>query len=89
MEACLVNIAKESELVCNDPEPRARFRTIGASSLDFQLLCWIDKPEDRGLTIHELNKTIFKTFTKKGIDMPYQQLTVHHINQSQTQSDTP
>ena len=44
--------------VVEDPEPRARFRAFGASSLDFDLLVWISDPEQRGLRLHEINCAI-------------------------------
>jgi len=39
----LMKIAIDAESVCDDPEPRVRLRALGASSLDFELLCWIDQ----------------------------------------------
>ena len=51
----LEEVAEEHEGVCEVPEPRIRFRRFGDSSLDFELLCWIDRPVDRGKTQHDLN----------------------------------
>ncbi|MCG7968277.1 MAG: mechanosensitive ion channel family protein [Candidatus Thiodiazotropha taylori] len=67
----LLAIAEENDSVCNDPEPRVRFRTFGASSLDFELLCWVDNPELRGRVVDSLNSTIYKTFLEEGIEIPY------------------
>jgi len=39
----LMDIGLGDEYVCEDPEPRVRFRRFGASSLDFELLCWINQ----------------------------------------------
>ena len=44
-------IAIASDNVCTDPKPRVRFREFGESGLRFQLLAWIEKPEQRGLVI--------------------------------------
>lgn len=55
------------------PEPRVRFRTFGESSLDFELLCWIMQPADRGLVTHELNCDIYKRFDECGISIPFPQ----------------
>ncbi|MEE9445134.1 MAG: mechanosensitive ion channel family protein, partial [Cocleimonas sp.] len=38
----LMNVATSESLVTNSPEPRIRFRAFGDSSLDFELLCWIE-----------------------------------------------
>ncbi|MEE4243718.1 MAG: mechanosensitive ion channel family protein, partial [Desulfopila sp.] len=59
----LLQVAKNDSLVCAMPEPRVRFRLFGASSLDFELLCWVDDPELRGRAMDTLNDAIYKKFT--------------------------
>ncbi len=56
---------------CEDPEPRVRMRGFGASGLNFELLCWIDNPPDRGRVSHELNIQVYKAFAKNDIEIPY------------------
>lgn len=80
VEKVLIEVAKEENSILLVPEPRVRFRRFGDSSLDFDLLCWSDKPELRGLTIHNLNKGIFKKFLEYGIEIPFPQRDVHIIN---------
>lgn len=67
----LQEIAVEHEEVCTDPEPRTRMRGFGASSLDFDLMVWIEHPEYRGRIQHELYMQIYKTFAAEGIEIPY------------------
>ena len=67
----LMKIAKEHEETCDDPEPRVRFRLFGASSLDFELLCWIHQPVDRGRVLDAINCKIYKAFQKEGVEIPY------------------
>ena len=67
----LVNIALIEEAVCEDPEPRVRFRAFGASGLDFELLCWIDQPVLRGRLTDALNCQIYKRFIEEKIEIPY------------------
>ncbi len=62
VEDILMEIADSEALVTRTPEPRVRFRTFGASSLDFELLCWIENPELQGRTLHKLNSAVYKTF---------------------------
>ncbi len=62
---------------CEDPEPRVRLRTFGASGLDFELLGWIEKPEDRGRIRHELMIDIYKQFATEGIEIPYNKTDVY------------
>jgi len=67
----LVNIALSEEAVCEDPEPRVRFRAFGASGLDFELLCWIDQPVLRGRLTDSLNCQVYKQFIEEKIEIPY------------------
>jgi len=67
----LMNIALGEKAVCEDPEPRVRFRNFGASSLDFELLCWIDQPVLRGRMIDALNCQVYKHFIEEEIEIPY------------------
>ena len=67
----LVEIAKQDELICESPSPRVRFRVFGASSLDFELLGWIEDPELRGKAQDSLNTQIYKRFLAENIEIPY------------------
>jgi MscS family membrane protein len=69
----LLQIAADHPKVHPTPEPRARFRQFGESSLDFELLCWIERPADRGLVTHELNYEIYKRFSSEGVRIPFPQ----------------
>ncbi|MGI9308388.1 MAG: mechanosensitive ion channel family protein [Gammaproteobacteria bacterium] len=73
----LHDVATTNEKVCKTPEPRVRFRAFGASSLDFVLLCWIERPALRGLLMHELNCEIYRQFAAAGITIPFPQQDVH------------
>jgi len=67
----LQEIAVEHKEVCTHPEPRTRMRGFGASSLDFDLMVWIEHPEYRGRIQHELYMQIYKTFATEDIEIPY------------------
>ncbi|MEW8155310.1 MAG: mechanosensitive ion channel domain-containing protein [Candidatus Thiodiazotropha endolucinida] len=67
----LMSVARESETVCDQPEPRVRFRAFGASSLDFELLCWVHNPELRGRVLDALNSAVYKRFLVEGIEIPF------------------
>ena len=69
----LLGIGVAHPKVREDPEPRVRFRTFGESSLDFELLCWIKRPADRGRVVHELNCEVYREFAKEGISIPFPQ----------------
>ena len=72
----LESVAADTEGLCDDPAPRARFRLFGASSLDFELLAWISDPSMRGLRVHELNCGIYAAFNREGIQIPFPQQDV-------------
>lgn len=73
----LLAVAAAEESVCKDPEPRVRFRQFGASSLDFELLCWIDEPVLRGRVADLLNTAIYKQFQLHKIEIPYTKQDVY------------
>jgi MscS family membrane protein len=72
MEA-LLTVGRAHPLVLPSPEPRVRFRQFGESSLDFDLLCWIANPADRGLAVHELNCEIYRKLAEEKITIPFPQ----------------
>ena len=67
----LMDIALNSDDVCADPEPRVRFRQFGPSSMDFELLCWIDQPVLRGRVLDNLNCKVYKRFIEEKVEIPY------------------
>jgi len=67
----LESVARADSSVCADPEPRVRFRTFGASGLDFELLVWVENPELRGRALDVLNSQVYKRFMSEGIEIPY------------------
>jgi len=73
----LLDVAKSHPDVCKAPEPRVRFRTFGDSSLDHELLCWVERPVLRGRVLHYLNTEVYKQFQKNNIEIPFPQRDVH------------
>ena len=73
----LQGIAESHDEICVHPAPRVRMRGFGASSLDFELLCWIEHPELRGSLSHQLYMEIYKAFDKEGIEIPYSKQDVY------------
>ncbi len=78
-EVCSVleEIANSNPQIVKDPAPRARMRALGNSSLDFELMAWIELPELRGLVRHDLLMNIYKVFNQKGIKIPFPQTDIH------------
>ena len=78
-EVCsiLEEITADLPGIVKHPEPRVRMRALGTSSLDFELLAWINHPELRGRVRHDLLMKIYKVFNEKGIKIPYPQTDIH------------
>jgi len=78
-EVCSVleEIAHGLPSVVKQPAPRVRMRALGNSSLDFELLVWIDHPELRGRVRHDLLMNIYKVLNQKGIAIPFPQTDIH------------
>ena len=78
----LMDVAISNNDVSDEPSPRVRFRSFGDSSLLFQLLFWVDKPEMRGRVVDSINGSIYSKFSKEKIEIPFPQRTVHIKNTS-------
>lgn len=74
---CLLEAAKNHKLVRKYPEPIVRFEKFGNSSLDFELVYWVDGAYERWVTLSELNFAIDKIFREKNIRIPFPQRDVH------------
>ena len=66
-----------SETILEDIEVNGagnlRFRQFGNSSLDFELLVWIEEPVVRGRALDALNMAIYKQFAEAGVQIPFPQ----------------
>ncbi len=69
----LLNVGLNNPSLYQDPEPRVRFRSFGASGLVFQLMGWIERPEKRGRVLDALNTEVYKAFQQAGIEIPFSQ----------------
>ncbi len=85
----LQNVARDNADIVENPEPRVRFRVFGDSSLNFELLGWIEQPVDRGRVIHELNCAIYKAFDKQGITIPFPQRDIYLRSMPAAETQSP
>jgi small-conductance mechanosensitive channel len=76
----LEQIALDCPGINDNPAPRVRMREFGASSLDFELLGWINHPELRGRVKHDLLMEIDRRFRQEGIVIPFPQRDIHIKN---------
>lgn len=73
----LMQVANTHTEVVKEPAARVRFRAFGASSLDFELLVWIEQPVLRGRISHELHLQVYDAFNQAGIEIPYAKQDVY------------
>ncbi len=73
----LLEVGKSHPEARAHPEPRVRMRGFGASSLDFELLVWIENPEDGGRIRHDLLMATYKALNGAGIEIPYSKQDVY------------
>lgn len=73
----LEDIASQYEPIARSPSPRVRMRGFGDSSVDFELLCWINMPVERGKVTHELYMAVYKRFGEENIEIPFPQQDVY------------
>jgi small-conductance mechanosensitive channel len=83
----LEQIAGDCPGINDSPAPRVRMRAFGASSLDFELLGWINHPELRGRVKHDLLMEIDRRFREEGIVIPFPQRDIH-INNGPSDKDS-
>ncbi len=88
VHAVLQQVAESHPDVCQNPAPRVRFRAFGDSSLDHELLCWVDRPVLKGKVLHTLYTLVYKAFTAEGIEIPFPQRDLHVRSISDSTSDS-
>jgi potassium efflux system protein len=73
----LRNITAEHSDVLKEPAPLALFTGFGESSLDFRLLFWIRKADERYRIQSEVNVAVNKALQKADITIPFPQHDLH------------
>jgi small-conductance mechanosensitive channel len=78
----LLEIAHKYPHVRSNPEPEARFIEFGDSSINFELLAWVDITQIKIPQVKsEINYMIWETFKKRGIQIPFPQRDVWFKNE--------
>lgn len=73
VEDLMLEIAANSDLVRQTPNPRVRLREFGDSGLKIELLCWIENPRLRGRVTDALMREIYEVFREADVEIPYPQ----------------
>lgn len=71
LEEILLNIAEENEYTLSNPKPSTRFKKFGDSSIQYQLLVWVQSPLQIPVVRDRINSRIYKDLNEEGIEIPY------------------
>jgi len=78
----LLGVARDLEYVLSVPEPEARFMEFGNSSLNFELLVWVDLRKIKIPLLKSIvNYAIWDAFKEKGIQIPFPQRDIWFRNE--------
>ena len=76
VEKVVREVLTADKRILNDPAPFIALHTLDASSVNVVVRVWVESGDYWGVYF-DINKTIYATFTEKGINFPFPQLTVH------------
>ena len=77
VKAVLLQVGREHPQVMAAPAPDVFLMGFGDSSMNFELLVWIRKPQEHPQIQSDLNFAIASAFRKVGIEIPFPQRDVH------------
>lgn len=67
----LVEATNAQKGICDHPAAWVKFSGFGASSLDFEIRCWIDDPAMRGRVISAVNRAVYRALDEAKIEIPF------------------
>jgi potassium efflux system protein len=73
----LREVSDSHEDILKEPAPLALFSGFGDSSLDFRILFWIARADNRFVIHSQVNIAINKALMKAGIEVPFPQRDIH------------
>jgi len=75
----LVNVMKDNKMVLSNPAPEVAVVNLGDSSVDLDMRPWCKAGDAPAVTVGILESAKV-ALDKAGVDIPYPQQVVHHIN---------
>ncbi|MGB1205868.1 MAG: mechanosensitive ion channel family protein [Chitinophagales bacterium] len=75
----LVNVMKNNKMVLNKPAPEVAVVNLGDNSVDLDMRPWCNAGDAPAVTVSILESAKV-ALDKAGVDIPYPQQVVHHIN---------
>ena len=87
IEEVLLKVAADHQSVLRHPMPLVHFIEFADSSLNFNLLVWIQRAEQRMRIISDINFAIFAAFAEANIEIPFPQRDIHIRSQPESESE--
>jgi small conductance mechanosensitive channel len=75
-KSTMLDIFRSEERILPDPPPFVALKALNESSVDILIRVWVKTP-DYWDVYFDINEQIYKVFGKKGIEIPFPQMTVH------------
>ncbi len=72
----LLDIINKDERIAKTPAPFVELGSLGASSINITVRVWCDAADYWGI-FFDMNKAVYKTFPEKGLNFPYNTITVN------------
>ena len=76
VEQVVKDIIAQNPMIVQTPEPSILLGELADSSVNIKIRVWV-KTDDYWAVNFQMNKDIYETFNKEGIEFPFPQLTVH------------
>jgi len=77
----VMDLLKEDKRILADPEPFVALGELADSSVNLTVRAWV-KAEDYWGVFFDFNENVYKTFAKKGINIPFPQMDIHMHSES-------
>ena len=76
----LTDAAERGQGVRSEPAPTVQTRLLGDSSVQVELLFWVDEPRRHQAISSEVREAVLEALAGAGITIPFPQQTVHLVN---------
>jgi small conductance mechanosensitive channel len=78
----ILQVARATEWVADDPPPKVVVKNFGESSVDLQLRVWIHDARRRMDTISDITDKVKEAFDSEGIEIPYPKRDIYITQKS-------
>ena len=89
VEKILLDIVNGHSSVLKNPAPSVIFKNFGDNALEFEIYYWIELKKSSGMKVSsDMRHHIMAVFKREGINIPYPQMDIHIIGDSESESES-